>query len=290
MGFSDIFSDYATLNYQGMFDDITGQGNKGDRAAQDMMEAQLNEARGVRSQAMGIANQTQNEAMDLSKMTPQELAAYGKSLDTAQTNLQSRQKLLDSVDPALMEASKQVLSIMKGGATAGTPARDAQRAQLVNQLRGQYGPGAENTSIGQKALMAFDNGTLDRRNTDLATNMGVLGFGQSLQAGVDQGIGVLSGAGNNFSNVQNRMLGTRLQTGASTLAALTGTSQPVINAAGAPYLSDYLSAQRSEAKQHDAMNFVGSVFGMGRGSGGGGGGGMGGGGGYGGGQQGGGYR
>lgn len=185
------------------------------RIAQQQQQAALTESRKYQTNMNALAD-----------MSPQEMAQHGQMLQSASKNLAQRQKLFDSVDPALMEASKQVLNLLQGGPSASTPARAAQRDQLVNQLRSQYGPGAENTSIGQHALQQFDMGTMGSRDQDLGTLMGVGQYGNQLANGVDQGISALGGAQQQLMNAQTA--GTN-----SVLGSMMGTNQNVLNAAGA---------------------------------------------------------
>lgn len=268
-GFGSLGNDWLSVNVPGMFKDIFNPSGGAD-AAQNAMEAQLGFAKQTQAQALGIAGQNQKDVMGLAGASPQELNAYGKSLTAASQNLDQQQKLLSAIDPSIMEASKQILGILRGDSSASTPARQAQRAQLVNSLQSQYGPGAETTSVGQHILQQFDMGTLGMRNQDLATNMGVVGMGSGLQGSVQSGIGTLNSAGGDFSNIQNRMLNARMGTGQSTLAALTGTSQNVYNSAGAPYTSQYLQGQGQQQFMHDVFGFGGQVLGGNSGSGGGG--------------------
>lgn len=260
-GWDNLGNDWLSVNPGGMFNDIKNgiSGKKGADAAQRAMEDQLAEARSVRTQAMGIAGAMGTDATKLAQATPQELSAYGDSLTAAGKNLQNQQNLLSAVDPALMEASKQILSIMRGdGSSLNQGMYAGQRQKLLDNLRAQYGPGAEATSIGQRALQQFD---ANAQGQQLGQLQGVIGMGQNLQQGVQSGIGTLTGTGQNFGNLQARQLQTRLGVGQSTLAALTGTSQPVINASGAPYTSDFIQSQNQQQFMNKNMELFGQIFG-----------------------------
>lgn len=95
----------------------------------------------------------------------QELAAIDKQIQTTDKALARQEQLLNAVDPALIEAGKQALSLIKGessGATAPLErARQRQREQLQNRLREQLGPGFETSSAGIEALGRFDQDTAD---------------------------------------------------------------------------------------------------------------------------------
>jgi len=220
-------------------------------------------------QAVDYAKKYAADVSSLADLTPAQMAQHGQALQAASKNLMQRQKLLDSVDPALMEASKQVLNLLQGGDSASTPVRASQRAQLINQLRAQYGPGAENTSLGQRMLQQFDMGTLDRRSQDLGTLMGVGQYGQQLAAGVDQGIGSLGAA-------QSQLMGAQTQGANTVLGAMMGTNQNVLNAAGASEVGNQIKygAQKGfwDNWSQSSMKFGENMGGMGMGMAGGGGG------------------
>lgn len=86
---------------------------------------------------------------------------FEKDIANQEKNLARQEQMISQIDPTIIEASQQVLRLMKGD-NAGTLAplqrqRDMQRQKLMNSLRAQLGPGAESTSAGLKALTAFDN-------------------------------------------------------------------------------------------------------------------------------------
>ncbi len=231
---------------------LEAYGNK--QAADASQNANLqrqDEAQSIRNRALSMSQDNQTKVMALAAASPQELSAYGDSLNAAHANLQNQQKLLDAVDPSLMEASKQILNIMQGHQTSMggqyENGRNSQRQQLVNSLRSQYGPGAESSSIGRQALNQFDmqtsQGGIGVQNQALNTLGGVMGMGQSLQQGVQSGIGTLSGAGNNFSMMQQRQLNAQYNTGQSNIGAWTGTSQNVLDTTGAGQIGAQLQGR-----------------------------------------------
>ncbi len=250
------------------------------QSAQNAALAQQRTAADQQRAATGYATQYGDSLNSLAAMTPQEMQAYNQSLQSATTQVQQQQKILDSIDPSIMEASKQVLSVLQGGQTgignAMGAQRNQQRAQLVNSLRAQYGPGAESSSIGQRQLQAFDRDT---------ASLGAQGQGNTLAQlmGVVQGrpnlngaLGALNQAGQNFGGIQNRMLGAREQGGNAYLGALMGTNQGILNSAGADQTKDLITsgAQRAfwDNWSQSSMRFGESMAGMGMGKSGGGGG------------------
>lgn len=228
--------------------DIVGEISGSTRAAQATQgaaEAQLNEARSVRSQTMDLSGR----ALDLAKASPTELAAYGRSLSAAMTSVDQQERLVKSIDPALMEASQKVLALLRGGSGSG-PVSDmysAQRSRLVQQLRSQYGPGAELTSIGQRALMNFD---LQAKQGELQSFSGILGLGQNLQSSLQSGIGTLSNAAYASAQPNQRQIGVL----GNTIAALNQSSQPVLQSSGAPFVGSLMQAQTQQGLFNQALN------------------------------------
>lgn len=95
--------------------------------------------------------------------SPQELAALERSLQVQERNIGRSERLLQSVDPTLAEASQQALRLLRGEEAAGggvlREQRKRERAALVDRLRKQLGPGAETSSAGIQALTQFDQST-----------------------------------------------------------------------------------------------------------------------------------
>lgn len=86
---------------------------------------------------------------------------FEKDIANQEKNLARQEQMISQIDPTIIEASQQVLRLMKGdNASSLAPLqrqRDMQRQKLMNSLRAQLGPGAESTSAGLRALTAFDN-------------------------------------------------------------------------------------------------------------------------------------
>lgn len=229
-------------------------GDAASGAAKDQMAA----ANSLRQQELGYADQWGTRMRDISGATPQELNILGQSYNAASRNLAQQQRMMDAIDPALMEASKQALSILRGGpsaANAGVMAqRQAQRSQMVDSLRQQYGPGAENSSMGQRMLSQFDMETQSMAPQMLNSLMGVAGQGQQFAQGVQRGISGMNEVGQGYSALQGRMLGAEGQIGANTLGALSGTSQNIMNTAGGQYAGAALQGQGLASLGNNLMN------------------------------------
>lgn len=215
--------------------DIMGIGRQADLAQQAAMAEQ------AQRQAVTKEARATRDRLNLAAQSPQQLAALDRSLQAAQTQVDFDLKQLNAIDPAIMEASKQVLSLLKGeGAAINNPVmaqRLQQRQDLVNSLRSQYGPGAESTAIGQKALQQFDmqSNTLFQQN-----QMGALSnaFNVATARPTGHGFGQLMGVGQGYGDYQNRLLGAEQIGSAGILNAMGGEVQ----GAGAQFTGDLLRA------------------------------------------------
>jgi hypothetical protein len=215
------------------------------------------------SGAMGAANMqanaaslARNQAMGYANATPQELNILGQQYQAASTNLSQQQQLMSSIDPALMEASKQALAIMQGGSGAATQPmfalRNQQRAQLVTSLQNQYGPGAESTAIGQQALQQFDMQTQNMQTGQLGNMMGMAESGGG--PGLNNAINSLSQVSSGYNAIQSRQVNAAL-----------GTQQNMVNTAGAPYVGQTLGGQGMASLGNNVMNTgtsLGMMYGM----------------------------
>lgn len=220
----------------GFRNDVFGTSKQAAHAQNAALQQQA-EAQAQRREAMDFADRTSKSLADMAKASPAEMAAYERSLGAADAQLAQSERLMQSIDPALMEASKQVLGLLRGeqsgiGNAIGNQ-RAAQRQQLVDSLRAQYGPGAESTSIGQRALRAFDTESTtlgaQAQQSGLATLMGVM----QNRPNLDNALQGLNSAGNNFMNLRNQQLQAGQFGGQLGMQARLGTGQQVIDMAGA---------------------------------------------------------
>lgn len=247
------------------------------RAAQGAANAQAGQAAATRYEILNESDRMRGEAMPLADSTPEELSALGRSHSSALAALDREERLMAAIDPSLMEASKQALALLRGDSAAVNKPmmdmRSSQRQQLVNSLRSQYGPGAESSSIGQKALRQFDMESNSffqaNQQNSLAQlfSMGTLDLGSRQQ----RAISGLQQVGQGYSALQERKLNTVMNLGNTKLGALSGTSQQMIQAAGAPYVGDALSGQAMSSFGGNMANAgvtLGSAYLMGGGFGG----------------------
>lgn len=224
--------------------DLSGS-NKQAKIAQQMAEAEQQARMAVTKEARAGADR-----MRLAAQSPQQLQALDAGLKAAQTQVDFDLKQLAAVDPAIMEASKQVLDLLQGKqAAVNDPAmkqRAGQRQQLVDSLRAQYGPGAESSSIGQRALQQFDQQSDVMFQQNQQNTLGnMMGIATTKTGGV--GFGQLMGAAQGYGSYQDRQLQAE---GMGTQGILQGMSGEV-QSAGTPYVGEMLRAgfQRQKYEQ-----------------------------------------
>lgn len=176
------------------------------------------------------ANEQQQLALDLAAMRPEEMKAFEQTIEENTRVLNREQKLIEAVDPAIMEAGRQAFLQLQGKETAVLGPLRRQRARqkqvLEETLRRRLGPGFETSSAGIEALSKFDVGTSDLlAQTQQQTTTQLLGFSQqasSLARSTEaSALGRISGARNLFSNVAARESN-----------AATGTASGVVQSAG----------------------------------------------------------
>lgn len=218
------------------------------RAQGDAAMAQLDQQQADRAQALKIAQPTDLQMQELHQ-----------AINTNNTDITRKTALLNSADPAFIEAGKQALAIMKGGDSATTAAalqpiqqqRDNQRAQLMQRLQAQLGPGWESSTTGQQALASFDAQTASTLNNarlgTLAQLMGYAGSSEqfgNLQPNISQSQNIINTQG----NMQARQIG-----------AIEGTP---ITMAGAPFVGQIASDQYQIGQMTGAQNTLGNLYGF----------------------------
>ena len=197
----------------------TQQGRAGLRTRENRA---IRDARGNLGAAQG--NQTQNR-QDISQAiananSPQELAALESALSNQERFLQRQEQVLANIDPAIMEASQQMLSVLQGGeAQFLDPVRqerEAQKQELIDSLREQMGPGAETSTAGTQALNDFDRQTnlmiSQQREQTLnqlfnISNQGVQTSVNAQNAGIAGLGGIAQGFGNRAGRLTQAGLG-----------------------------------------------------------------------------------
>ena len=206
--------------------------------AQRAAEAQLAEERATRAAALEFAD-----------FTPEELAQIESTIALNEQDIERKQELLDSADPALIEAGRQALQLLRGeeAKTLDPIRRQRQedRLKLEDNLRSQLGTGFATSSAGIQALNDFDSETGSFLAVEQDRSLGrLLGTAQNVE-----GLASITGniaTGGNLAN----LLGAGRRRG---IAAITQTP---ITQAGAPFVGDVLGAQ---AQGRFAAGVAGSI-------------------------------
>lgn len=237
-------------------------------AAAGAAGAQAGMAEDYKKAILGYSDKAGKQVTDLAAATPQELNSLGQSYQAASQSLEQQQRLMASIDPALMEASKQALTLLRGGqAQMNQPMmdmRNQQRAQLVSSLKAQYGPGAETSQVGQQALNQFD---MQSQQMFQQNQQGSLSQLMGIADNPNNGMGVarasnsLDQIASGYGNIQNRQVGAQTNVMNSTLSALSGVAQQGINTAGSQYVGQGLQAQGLSSLANMGMNIGGNMLG-----------------------------
>lgn len=164
------------------------------------------------------AQQAQFNRILANATSPQAIQALNSSIASQEQNVQRQAELFNSIDPAVMEASEQALSLLKGeDARSLAPLREerkSQRQALVNRLREQLGPGGETSTAGIQALNEFDRQTSSQMNRAQQASLGQLfGIAQMGAAGrgaLNQSTGTLGSLGTARGNLTAQANQTRL--------------------------------------------------------------------------------
>ncbi len=188
-------------------------------------EAQLEQQRADRAAAQAAA-----------EPTPQELAQLNRAISLNEADITRKERLIASSDPALIEAGKQALELLKGteAKTLGPlKSKIAKEEQTLRQkLAAQLGPGYENTTAGIQALAAFQesssNALTSAQNQTLSQLLGVA-QDTSSRYGNQTNIANAGTIAGLFGNQSNRRV-----------AAITGAP---ITASGAQFVNDLQSAR-----------------------------------------------
>ncbi len=227
----------------GVVDDVVygGTGQRLANAQGNIAAAQEAEQRAQRDAAVSAANPS-----------PQEIAQLEQSIALNNQDIARKQKLLDSSDPALIEAGTQALALLQGKEAATLSPlknqRAKERAQLEEKLRSQLGSGYANTTAGLQSLAAFDEAS-----NNVYTN--------AQQASLAQLLGVAQNTSANYgmqNNIQNAGSFSSLygNQSARKVNAITGNK---IDAAGSQYAGDLARATQQMATTGQLLNLAGKA-------------------------------
>jgi hypothetical protein len=201
-------------------------GNQAAKTQGKIANAQLEEQRRTRAQALKAA-----------QASPLEIAQMEQANQLNQQDIQRKQKLLASADPAIIEAGQQALSLLQGKDAASlNPLRSSQaqqRKQLEDRLRAQLGSGYANTTAGIQALAAFDNAAYNSQSTAQQQSLAqLLGVAQNtsanngLQSNITNSNNLANLYGNQSSRIVSAINGTPITAAGSQFAGqLAGQQQ-----------------------------------------------------------------
>lgn len=172
-------------------------------AARDQLAAQQQQ----RQQALAAAN------------SPEEIQQLQSQIQLNNQDIARKQKLLDSTDPALLEAGKQTLQLLQGKEAATlSPLKSQQaqaRKQLEDKLRAQLGPGYANTTAGLQALSQFDNAAFNSTSQAQQQSLSqLLGVTQNTNQGASlmNNIAMTGSIASSYGNIANRNVSAINQT------------------------------------------------------------------------------
>lgn len=222
----------------GSLDNILTGGASGKSADAQLKIATAQEAEQRRTQGLAI---------DAANPSPKEIAQMEQAINLNNQDIARKQKLIDSSDPALIEAGKQALQLLQGkesGALAPLRTQQAKdKAALQEKLQAQLGSGYANTTAGIQALAAFDQAAQ-------ATNYGaqqnslfqLLGTAERTSGnyGMQNNIGNSQSLASLFGNQGNRMVN-----------AITGNK---VDTAGSQYAGDLARAQQQLSMSRDLIS------------------------------------
>jgi hypothetical protein len=176
------------------------------------------------------AERQQDRAVRLAKATPQELKLIESNTRDAEIALNRERKVLEAIDPALIDAGQQAYKMLQGKEAAILAplnrARARQRTVLEENLRRQLGPGFETSSSGIEALTKFDTQSQDiYTQAQQGAIMQLLGSAQQTRGmaatGEFNALSAQRASSAMIGNIRSRQIG-----------AITGTAPGMINTAG----------------------------------------------------------
>lgn len=237
----------------GLVGGAVGAGNQSNQAQQDAAQAQLAQRERERQQAMGFAQ----TAADYSAPTGQELVQlqaqidnYSRTMNLQSADLARQEKLINAIDPALIEAGNQALQLLQGkSAPVLSPMlqqRQQDRTKLESTLQSQLGGGYATSTAGIQALNQFDQQTnllTSQAQQQYAGNL--LGVSASVRPNMS---GIINQNSQSLNGLSSSILGNtgdiqkRQQNAYTNLGNAAGMNS-LVPYAGAPYVGNYLNGQ-----------------------------------------------
>lgn len=190
-------------------------------------------------------------ALKYAEASPEELAQLQRGIALNESDIARKTKLLESADPAIIEAGQQALKLLRGeeAKTLG-PVKSQiakQEQALRSKLQAQLGPGYENTTAGIQALQAFN----EQANNAISTaQQGSLAQLLGVAQDVSQG-----GLQNNIANTGS-LASLFGQNNARKVSAINGTP---ISSAGLGMSGEMISA-RNQAQLGQTIATTGGTL------------------------------
>jgi hypothetical protein len=179
--------------------DLTGTNTLAD-AYGSASGAQLNQMNADRAMALQFV-----------EPSPEEIQQLQQAIAVNKQDIARKQKLLDSSDPALIEAGKQALELMQGKQSGATSVMNRQRTEqrkaLENTLASKLGPDYMQSSAGILALNKFDQESADLAQATQERTLGqLLGVTQNVQSfgNLSPNIGQSMGLANYYGSIGTR--------------------------------------------------------------------------------------
>lgn len=213
------------------------------------------DAQGKYAQAQeGQERADREAALKYAEATPEELANLNRMIQVNEADIARKEKLLASVDPAIIEAGRQALALLKGEKAASldplSKEFDAGESKLREKLMAQLGAGYETSTAGIQALSAFnqkkDMTLADAQSKTLGQ---LLGVSQNVSAqGYSQNVAAGATLGQMLGNIQGRKIN-----------AITGNP---IDSAGSQFVGDMARARAGTGIFDNALKFAGMAAGI----------------------------
>lgn len=185
--------------------------------------------------------------------TPQELAQLNRAIAVNESDIQRKEKLLASADPAIIEAGTQALQLLRGEeAKTLAPLRNQfqrQESELRNKLSAQLGPGYETSTAGIQALQALRDSQAGQLAVAQENTLGkLLGVAMNTsQAGFGNTTANTATLGQLFGDIQKRKIG-----------ALQGTP---MDSAGAQFVGELQQARVGAGIAKKGAELAGTIIG-----------------------------
>lgn len=231
------------LNVVGTLGDVIGEFNGSTALASAQgraANAQLGQQREDRTLATKYAD------------SADEIIQLQRAVQTNQQDIVRQQRILDSTDPAVIEAGKQALNLMKGVESSTLAPLRSKLQKDEQTLRGkllkQLGPGYENSTAGIQALNAFQESSSNALSNAQQTAINsYLGTAQNFSSqGLSQQTSQAGTLGSLYGNIAQRKV-----------SAVQGSP---INA-GLQYAGEMASAQAKQQNFGQLMQIGGMAVG-----------------------------